>query len=311
MASILSRNFSIQFYPNFKIIMYRGIVMLLLAELCFASATVFAKFITNNSDIPAIEITFFRFLFGIIFAFTLLKKSKSSLKPNNKKFVIWRGILNTFAVILFFTAVKHTTVTNANMLNMTYPIFIFMFMPFFATEKIKPIQILYLVISITGVYMVIQPNFNHLMYGDLIGLLSGIVGGISVITLRKAREQDSTVVIIFYLMTIGTIINGILLLAVFKMPNFIQSVNIIFSALLGLGGQIFITSGYKYIEANKGSIISSSRIIFAVILGVIFFNDRLNIELIIGGLFILFSVIQLTLSERKLAKSKLELDEQL
>lgn len=279
--------------------------MLLLAEFCFASATVFAKFVTSSADIPAIEITFFRFLFGIVFAYTLLKKSKSSIIPNNLKFVVWRGILNTLAVILFFTSVKHTTVTNANMLNMTYPIFIFLFMPFFATEKIKPVQILYLIISITGVYMVIQPNFNHLLYGDLIGLLSGIVGGVSVITLRKARETDSTVLIIFYLMTIGTFINGILLIAVFKVPTLLQSIYIILSGLFGLAGQIFITSGYKYIEANKGSIVSSSRILFAVIFGIIFFNDRLNLELIIGGLFILFSVVQLTLSERKNIKENL------
>ena len=39
--------------------MNRGIFLLVFAELCFASATVFAKFVTNNSDIPAvIEITF-------------------------------------------------------------------------------------------------------------------------------------------------------------------------------------------------------------------------------------------------------------
>ncbi len=288
--------------------MYRGIILLLLAELCFASSTVFAKFVTESADIPAIEITFFRFFFGIFLAYAVLRKSGSSIIPNHKKFVIWRGILNTFAVLLFYTAVKHTTVTNANMLNMTYPIFIFLFLPFFGTEKIKPIQVMYLVLSITGVYMVIQPNFNHILYGDLIGLLSGIVGGISVITLRKARETDSTAIIIFYLMAIGTFINGVMLLTVFKMPNLLQSVNIILSALLGLGGQIFITSGYKYIEANKGSIISSSRIIFAVILGVLFFNDRLNLELIIGGIFILFSVIQLTLSERKLVRGNLEID---
>jgi len=289
--------------------MYRGIILLLLAELCFALATVFAKFVTESADIPAIEITFFRFLFGIFFAYALLRKSGSTLRPNNKKFVIWRGILNTIAVILFFTAVKHSTVTNANMLNMTYPIFIFLFMPFFGTEKIKPVQIMYLIFSITGVYMVIQPNFNHLKYGDMIGLLSGIVGGISVITLRKARQYDSTALIIFYLMVIGTLINGTMLLALFKMPNLQQSVNIILSALLGLAGQIFITSGYKYIEANKGSIISSSRIIFAVILGVILFHDRINLELIIGGAFILFSVIRLTLSERKQTREQLKIDE--
>lgn len=288
--------------------MYRGIILLLLAELSFASSTVFAKFTTEHSDIPSIEITFFRFFFGIFLAYAVLRKTGLSMIANNKKFVIWRGILNTLAVILFYTSVKYTTVTNANMLNMTYPIFIFLFMPFFGTEKIKPIQILYLFISITGVYMIIQPNFNHLLYGDLIGLLSGIIGGVSVITLRKAREFDSTALIIFYLMAIGTFINGLLLIPVFKMPDQHQAINIFISALLGLAGQIFITSGYKYIEASKGSIISSSRIIFAVVLGVLFFNDRLNLELIIGGLFILFSVVQLTLSERKLAKAKFDIE---
>lgn len=288
--------------------MYKGIIMLMLAELCFASSTVFAKIVTEHSDIPSIEITFFRFFFGIFVAYAVLRKTGVTMVPNNKKFVIWRGVLNTLAVILFYTSVKYTTVTNANMLNMTYPIFIFLFMPFFIPEKIKLIQILYLIISITGVYMVIQPNFNHLLYGDVIGLLSGIVGGVSVITLRKAREFDSTALIIFYLMTIGTFINGVLLITVFKMPTLYQSLNITVSALLGLAGQIFITSGYKYIEASKGSIISSSRIIFAVILGVIFFNDKLNLELLIGGSFILFSVIQLTLSERKLVKTKMDIE---
>jgi drug/metabolite transporter (DMT)-like permease len=288
--------------------MYRGVILLMLAEFCFAAATVFAKFVTSQSEIPAVEITFFRFFFGIFLAYAVLRKTGSSFTPNNKKFVIWRGILNTIAVILFFTSVKYTTVTNANMLNMTYPVFIFMLMPFIGNEKIKPLQIIYLIMSITGVYLVIQPNFDHLIIGDLIGLVSGMVGGFSVMTLRKAREYDSTVLIIFYLMAIGTVINGSLLITVFKMPNLLQSVYIVVSALLGLAGQVFITSGYKYIEANKGSIISSSRIIFAVFLGLIFFNDRLNLELIIGGALILFSVVQLTLSERKLAKTTLKFE---
>lgn len=280
--------------------MYRGIILLLLAELCFAAATVFAKFVTSTSDIPPLEITFSRFFFGVFMAYAFLKQTKGSLVPNNKKFIIWRGILNTIAVMLFFTSVKYTTVTNANMLNMTYPIFIFLFMPFFGYENIKPIQIVYLVLSVTGVYLVIQPNFGHLLYGDLIGLLSGIVGGASVITLRKARETDSTALILFYLMAIGTIINGMLLIPVFKMPTVEQGINITISALLGVAAQAFITSGYKFIEASKGSVISSSRIIFAVLMGVLFFNDHLNLKLIIGGLLILFCIVQMTLMERKI-----------
>ncbi len=279
--------------------MYRGIILLLLAEFCFASATVFAKFVTNTSDISPIEITFFRFFFGVFIAYFSLRKSNMSLIPNNKKFVISRAILNTVAVILFFMSVKYTTVTNANMLNMTYPIFIFMFMPLFGYEKIKPIRIVYLAISILGVYMVIQPNFGHLLLGDLLGLLSGIMGGLSVITLRRARQFDSTAIIIFYIMAIGTVINGALMIGLFKIPTVELSIYIAISALLGLAGQVFITSGYKHIEANKGSIISTSRIIMAAILGITIFNDKINLELILGGVLILFSIVQLTVSEYK------------
>lgn len=282
---------------------YKGILLLIAAELCFAGATVFVKFVTNGSDIPAIEIAFFRFFFGAIWAYTMLYRSGQSFIPNNKKFVIWRGILNSIAVILFFVSIKYTTVTNANMLNMTYPIFIFLFMPLFRYEKIKPTRIFYLILSITGVYLVIQPNFNHLLYGDLIGLLSGIIGGLSVMVLRKAREHNSTALVILYVMGIGTLINGILLIPIFRIPTFIQSVNIVLSALLGVAGQVFITAGYKFIETNKGSIISSSRIIFAVVLGVILFNDKLNLELLLGGSLILFSIIQLTIREQEPVKN--------
>jgi drug/metabolite transporter (DMT)-like permease len=278
--------------------MYKGIILLLLAELCFASATVFAKFVTNSSDISPLEITFFRFFFGVFIAYASLRRNKMTFIPNNKKFVISRAILNTIAVILFFLSVKYSTVTNANMLNMTYPIFLFIFLPLFGYEKIKPVRIIYLAFSILGVYMVIQPNFNHLLFGDLLGLLSGIIGGLSVMSLRKAREFDSTTIIIFYIMGIGTIINGALMIGVFKMPTLQNAIYIIISALLGLGGQIFITSGYKYIEANMGSIISTSRIIFAAILGIAILKDKLNVELILGGIIILSSIIQLTISER-------------
>lgn len=283
---------------------YRGIIMLLAAEFSFAAATVFAKFVNNSSTIPAVEITFFRFFFGIWISYWALKKTGFSFKPVNKKFVIWRGILNTFAVILFFTAVKHTTITNANMLNMTYPIFIFLFAPLFGIEKITLSKLAFLILSIAGIYLVIQPSFDHILMGDLFGLASGIVGGVSVLTLRKARETESTFLILFYLMTIGTVINGLFLIPVFEVPTFTQSLFIAASALMGVAGQAFITYGYKFIEASKGSIISSSRIIFAVLLGIIIFDERMNVRLIIGAALILYSVTSLTWFEARQIKNK-------
>jgi len=281
--------------------------MLVSAEFCFAAATVFAKLVTNISEIPAVEITFFRFILGFILAYFALKHIGGTFSPVKKKFIIWRSILNLIAVILFFTSVKYTTITNANMLNMTYPIFIFLFAPFFTNEKIVPIQIVYLAISTLGIYLVIQPNFNHLLIGDLIGLLSGIVGGASVLSLRRARETDSTFLILFYLMGIGTLLNGLMMVPVFKTPTQQQFIFMLISGALGVAGQAFVTYGYRYIEASKGGIISSSRILFAVLMGITIFGERFNLELAIGAILILWAIISLTLQEQKIARRKMNI----
>jgi drug/metabolite transporter (DMT)-like permease len=277
---------------------YRGIILLLLAELCFAGATVFVKFATTGTEIPGIEASFFRFLLGFFIAGYAMVKSKLSFKPNKTKLVIWRAVLNTVALIFFFLSVKHTTLTNSNMLNMTYPAFIFLFAPMITKEKIKPLQSVYLILTITGIYLVIHPNFTHVNIGDWYGLISGITAALAVITLRMAREYDSTTLILFYLMSIGLVINGALLLPIFVMPDLIQLKDLLLSAVLGFAGQVFITSGYKHIEASHGSIISSSRILFSVVFGLTIFSERFNIQWLIGGALILISLIGISWPKR-------------
>ncbi len=278
----------------------KGIILLLLAELCFAGATVFVKLATTGTDIPAIEASFFRFFLGFFIAGFAMLKSKISFKPNKTKLVIWRAVLNTIALIFFFLSVKHTTLTNSNMLNMTYPAFIFLFTPFITKEKITLIQGFYLFLTILGIYLVIHPNFNKINIGDWYGLISGISAALAVMTLRMAREYDATTLILFYLMAIGFVLNGILLIPLFVMPNQKQLIEITVSGLLGFAGQTFITSGYKYIEAAKGSLVSSSRIIFAIILGILIFSESMTLRWIVGGIFILISLVGISWPKKNL-----------
>jgi drug/metabolite transporter (DMT)-like permease len=278
--------------------MNRGIFLLILAEFCFASATVFAKFIINNSDIPAIEITFFRVSLGTVVAALYMLKTKTSFLPKKKKLVIARAILSFSALVAFFYSVQYTSVTNANMLNMTYPVFIFLVAPLFKLERIHKLSFLFLVIAMTGIYLVIFPNFSNINIGDLIGLLSGIFAAFAVITLSMAREYDSTVLIVFYLMAIGTICNSIMMAPVFVVPKLSMLPMLIASGIVGLMGQIFLTMGYKNVNPKAGSMVSSSRIIFAAALGATFFSDVLSFRIIAGGLMIITSIIGVSALQR-------------
>lgn len=267
----------------------------MLSELCFTISTVFSKLLTDSSKVSALEITFARFFLGFIVVSIVVYKNSISLAPNKISLLIWRGLLNTLAVILFFLASQYTTITNTHMLNMTYPFFIFLFSPlFFRSEKMSPWMYLILVVALVGIWLVIDPNWNAINKGDLFGLLSGIISAFAIITLNMARRNDSTPVILFYMMAIGTLINGLVMLPVFVWPQGRQWLLLMASAAVGVIGQICITYGYKYITARTGSLISTSRILYAVLLGMLIFSEDMTLRIATGGLAIVLSIVAVT-----------------
>jgi drug/metabolite transporter (DMT)-like permease len=279
--------------------MNRGILLLVLAEFCFASATVFAKFITNGSDIPAIEITFFRVFLGVMIAALYMWQTKTSFRPKKVFLVVARAVLSFSALVTFFFAVEHSSVTNANMLNMTYPVFIFLVAPLFKLEKMHKLALLFLISAMAGIYLVIFPDFSNLNIGDIVGLISGIFAAFAIITLSVAREHDSTVLIVFYLMAIGTVCNAVMMAPVFVMPRQQDIWLLLGSGVMGVMGQVLLTMGYKNVSAKAGSMVSSSRIIFAALMGFFFFSEMLSSRIIIGGLLIIGSIIGVSMLQKK------------
>jgi len=278
---------------------YRGIVFLLLSEFCFTTSTVFSKLLTGTSGISALEVTFGRFILGLIVVSITVYKNAISLAPNKLSLLIWRGVLNTVAVILFFLAAQYTTITNTHMLNMTYPFFIFLFSPLFLrSEKTSPWMYVVLIAALLGIWLVINPHWSAINKGDLFGLLSGIVAAFAVITLNMARQYDSTPVILFYLMSIGTVINGLAMLPVFVWPKGGQWLLLGASAAMGFLGQVCITYGYKYISARSGGLVSTSRILYAVVLGMLIFGEDLTLRIAAGGLLILLAIVAVTWQQK-------------
>jgi len=278
--------------------MNRGIILLILAEFCFASATVFAKFVTNGTDIPAIEITFFRVSLGVVVAALYMWQTGTSFRPRKVSLVITRAVLSFSALVTFFYAVEHSSVTNANMLNMTYPVFIFLVAPLFKLEKMHRLSLLYLITAMTGIYLVIFPDFSNINLGDIIGLVSGIFAAFAIITLSVAREHDSTILIVFYLMAIGTVCNALMMAPVFVMPHLEDIPLLLGSGVAGVLGQVLLTKGYKNVSAKAGSMVSSSRIVFAAMLGFFFFSEALSFRIIRGGILIIASIIGISSLQR-------------
>jgi drug/metabolite transporter (DMT)-like permease len=195
--------------------MKTGVLLLLTAEFLFALSTVFVKFVTNGTAISGVEIAFFRFFTGFIITFSYIKASGKYF-PMVKPFNIYmRGLFNTTSVIFFFLGVQYTTISNTNLLNMTYPAFVFLISPFITKEKIPRDLLIFLFTVLAGIYLVVIPDsstFGAVNKGDIYALLSGITAGFGISFLRESRKTDYTQTILLYMFAIGSTISGLFLI---------------------------------------------------------------------------------------------------
>ncbi len=276
--------------------MIRGILYLLLSALFFALATVLVKLVTSTSSIPSIELSFIRFALGFIAILTVTLRGRKSFKPKRGKYVYYRAFFNTVAVILFFMGVQYSTVGKANLLNMTYPIFVFLLAPFFNRESASWRYFFYLVMTIAGVFLIVSPTnspagFQWANKGDIFALLSGITAGFAITSLREARKDNESYIILLYLMGFGTAVSGIMTIPFWETPRGMLIAHCLGVGILSFLGQVFITMGFRYIDATPGSLVSSSRIVFAIVMGMIFFSEPLTERMVRGTLLIVFSLM--------------------
>lgn len=267
----------------------RGALLIFISAVLFSVNILIVKMLTAKTNIPVVEISFARFIFGLIVVSSYIYWSRIPFRPVNKKILCLRGFLNALAVLILFYSIEYTSITNANVLNMTYPIFVALLSHVLIGERFHPSAFFPLLLAAAGVYMVIQPDLAAIRPGDAIGLLSGIIAALAIIYLRVLRRTDETHVILFYLFAVGSVFLLIPMIPLFVMPDATAAVLLLICSISGVAAQYFLTEGYRFISAVGGSIVSASRVYIASFLGVMFFNDPVNLVLFMGTLLIVGS----------------------
>ncbi|MFP4067429.1 MAG: DMT family transporter [Spirochaetota bacterium] len=294
--------------PSVDRVIYFGVGMLLLSALLFAGTTVFVKLAAELGDVSGRTAAFVRFLFGLLVVAVYFGVQRRSLLPRKPRWVVLRVTANTLAVVLFFSGIELTTVTSANMLNMTYPVFVFAVAPLINREPTPRVYYLFLTLTLAGIWLVLFPaegaGFSEINAGDLLALGSAGAAAVAISALREARKHDDSPLILFYLFLFGTMASFFVMLPGFRIPPAGAA-----GALLGVGfcafaGQLTLTVGYRYISAAGGSIVSAARIVFAAVLGTLVFADPLGWKTILGGTLIVMSLLGVSGVVPRLARGR-------
>jgi drug/metabolite transporter (DMT)-like permease len=283
----------------------RGVIFVLTSACLFYLATFFVRLASMVYDVPGSWYLLARFLPGMPLFFFFMHRRGDDVR--NRGWLIMRAVFNVVAVVFFIYAAHFGSVMNANVLNMTYPAFVALLSPIFIGEKSTYLTWIAVAAAVAGSALItLGGKTIEIHPADILGLVSGITAGVGVMSLRQIRKTDSTFNVLYYTFLFGTTVSLILVvLETALLPQLPSAVGsprfwmlLSASGLCGLVGQWVFTYGFAWVGAVEGSILSSTRILIALLFGITCFHESFTFAAGAGALLVLFSNISLALRNR-------------
>lgn len=248
---------------------------MLLASMAFAGMGACVKIASDyGASLP--HVVLFRGIPSVLLLFFWARFTRRRLRPASWKPHVWRNVSGISSMWLGFFAISNLPLSTAISLNYTAPLFIAGWMLVQGGSQRDPVRILAVMLGFLGVVAVLRPSIGHdhwLAAG--LGLGAGALAAVAMMQIRelgRSGEPEWRTVLIF---SFGVCLTSLVGLAVEGWYNIdiIAWLSLIAVGVLGLIGQLAMTRAFGLGSALLTAALQYTTIIFAALLGIVFWGD--------------------------------------
>lgn len=269
----------------------QGILFIILAGFFFASMSFFVRL---SGDLPTMEKAFFRNAVAVLVAAFMLARTKEGFHVQKGSWpdLLMRSFFGTVGLICNFYAVDHMNIADANILNKLSPFFAILMSYFILKEKANKVEWACVVVAFIGAVFVVKPAFNMQFVNALIGVVGGLGAGIAYTFVRKlGKKGERGPMIVMVFSAFSCLCTLPFLIAEFQPMKTEQLLCLLLAGVSATGGQIFITKAYTKAPAKEISVFDYTQVLFAALLGFVFFGQIPDWMSLVGYLIIIGSAI--------------------
>ena len=247
--------------------------------------------------IPLLQIIFIRAVISVILSLADIRRVRAHPLGHRRWLLLARGVTGFTALTSVFFAIIHLPIAAATMLHYMHPVFTALLAFIFLMERPTPATLICIALSLTGLGFMVSPlwlscwSTNLAFWPVMAGLAGALGSGIAYTLVRKlvATEHPSVIVLYFPLVCIpGTLLLGA--------TDFIWPDAMGWLVLVGVGcftqlGQLTLTKAMQRDSASRATSLSYIQIVFAALLGWLFFAEVPAAATLLGGALIVFGAM--------------------
>ncbi len=265
----------------------RALLLLLVSASGFATISLFIRL---AGDVPTMEKTLYRNAVSLAVIIGVLIRSGIPFRvPKGARLdMFFRCAFGCGGMICYLWSIDHMGLADANMLNKTSPFFSVLMSIWILKEKPSVRDIVCIMIAVFGAVLVVKPGRGLASYPALIGLFGGFIAGMAYSYVRKVGLDGvaaPVTVLCFNLFSCAVCLPFVVTSDVHA-----HGMQIVYLAIVGILAavvQIALTKAYSYAPAKEISVFDYSQIVFAALLGFIFWGELPDLLSVIGYIIII------------------------
>jgi drug/metabolite transporter (DMT)-like permease len=275
-------------FTTIKNSMPMSVWYILISALGFALMTACVKEV-SGLGIPVLEIVAARALVSGSISYADVKRKKISLWGHNKTLLIARGTVGSFSLMFVYYAVTTLPLAEATVLQYLHPVFTAVLALLFLKETIQRSTMACIVISLLGLFIIIQPNLQvsssvHYPWLSISAAILGAFGSaVAYVIIKKLTKTDDSSVIIFYFPLVAFPFSMVMLGNDFVIPSLAATGLLILIGIFTQVGQVGLTKALHSADANKATAYAYVQILFSVFIGWAYFSEVPTLTTVIGG----------------------------
>lgn len=278
----------------------RGAIWMLLAAAGFSSMSVFVKI--AGEDLPAIQVAFFRCVFGFAFLMPALLRLglRKSFATNRPGLHTFRAFIGMAAMLSFFYAIANAPLADVVALSFAKPLFVIGFAVLFLGEIVRWRRWTATGVGFLGVVVMMRPGQEGFDPDTLAALSGAAFVALAVVLVKLLSKTESHMSTMAWFAGVSSIATAIPAAIVWAPPTPELWAVGVMVGFLGVISQSFILSAYRTGEATAVAPFDYSRIIFATVLGAALFNEWPDAWTLSGAAIVVAATIYIGRREAKL-----------
>jgi drug/metabolite transporter (DMT)-like permease len=259
----------------------------LFAVACYLIYTIADAIVKGLGDTLGIfEIGLFVTAFSLlpgVFAKPRGERWRDALKFNHPRITNAIGVLRTGAAMFITYSFVTIPLAEAYCIVFLIPVFITILSVIVLREEVSLERWALMLLSFAAVVLVVRPGFRELELGHLTALGCAICAALAT-TLTRMISGTERRLSLFLAPGLYTLVFNVVMLAIlgYTVPNLIDLVTLLAAGLFGGVGYLFQITALAYAPANRVAPMQYSQMVWALILGAVFFAELPDTAALVG-----------------------------